>query len=95
LLEADAQGRKYALQYGSNTDQHHQDFQEINEPAIANEFFNGPKANGANDTDDQDVYQDQKHWNLPGDRKASLSRLAQQLRSLPAICVGGSPPVHM
>jgi hypothetical protein len=57
-LEADPQRRQQALQYCGNANQHHQDFEKIGEPSVADEFVDDPEANRADDADDQDVNQD-------------------------------------
>jgi hypothetical protein len=58
LKKVHTQRRKQALQYCKNADQYHQNLQKISEPPIANESFDRPEANCANDADDQNIYQD-------------------------------------
>jgi len=58
LKKVHTQCRKEALKYCENADQHHQNLEEICEPAVANKFFDSPEANRSNDADDQNIYQD-------------------------------------
>jgi hypothetical protein len=61
MLKADAKHREQALQDGGEADQYDQELEQIRQPPVAHKSVDDPEQNGANDADDKDVDQHEKH----------------------------------